>query len=75
MFSITDSKGYNILNSKRSRILKVKERSTPPMLLIGNKCDLADQRVVKTTEAKSQADSWNIEYLETSAKVFSHKYK
>ena len=69
VFSITDLKGYNMLNTKRARILKVKEKSAPPMLLIGNKCDMATQRMVKQTEAKAQGDSWKIEYMETSAKV------
>jgi small GTP-binding protein len=70
VFSIIDSKGYNILNSKRARIVKVKEKAVPPMILIGNKCDLSDQRVVASADAKALAESWNSEYLETSAKVF-----
>ena len=39
------------------------------MILIGNKCDLSDQRVVASADAKALADSWNSEYLEASAKV------
>ncbi len=69
VFAINDAKGFNVLNAKRSRILKVKEKAAPPMLLIGNKCDLADQREVKTQDAKTQADGWKIPYMETSAKV------
>lgn len=69
VFSITDLKGYNIVGTKRARILKVKEKAAPPMLLIGNKCDLADQRAVKQADAKTMADGWNIDYLEASAKV------
>ncbi len=69
VFAINDSKGFSILNSKRTRILKVKEKGAPPMFLIGNKCDLVEQRTIKTEEAKTLADSWKVEYIETSAKV------
>lgn len=38
-------------------------------LLIGNKCDLSDRRVVSTEEAKGLADSLGLTYIETSAKT------
>ena len=69
VFSITDKSGYDILKSRRGRILKVKENATPPMLLIGNKCDLEDERAVQREDAEERAKTWNMEYLETSAKV------
>ncbi|OMH80557.1 Ras-related protein Rab-1A [Zancudomyces culisetae] len=37
-------------------------------LLVGNKCDLSDQRVVDFTQAKEFADAKGIPVLETSAK-------
>jgi len=37
-------------------------------ILIGNKCDLIDNRVVDSNVAKSLADKLGIEYMETSAK-------
>lgn len=37
-------------------------------LLVGNKCDLENNRQVKTEEGKELADSLNIKFLETSAK-------
>ena len=37
-------------------------------LLIGNECDLADQRVVDYATAKQYADSVNMPFIETSAK-------
>ena len=69
VFSIIDKGGYDILKSRHGRILKVKENASPPMLLIGNKCDLEDQRVVQKEDAEERAKSWKMEYLETSAKV------
>jgi Ras-related protein Rab-1A len=37
-------------------------------LLVGNKTDLTDQRVVETSVAKEFAESMDIPYIETSAK-------
>jgi small GTP-binding protein len=39
------------------------------VLLIGNKCDLADQREVSTEEAKEYASERGLAYVETSAKT------
>eukprot|EP00826_Nyctotherus_ovalis_P064322 TRINITY_DN9433_c0_g1_i1.p2 TRINITY_DN9433_c0_g1~~TRINITY_DN9433_c0_g1_i1.p2 ORF type:complete len:204 (-),score=68.51 TRINITY_DN9433_c0_g1_i1:82-693(-) len=68
VFSIVEQKGFRILESRRAKILKVKESSTPPMLLVGSKCDLESQRVISREEAKTMARDWNLEYMETSAK-------
>jgi len=38
-------------------------------LLVGNKCDLADQKNVETTTAKEFANSYDIPFIETSAKT------
>lgn len=37
-------------------------------LLVGNKSDMADKKVVEYTVAKEFADGFNIPFLETSAK-------
>ena len=37
-----------------------------PIILVGNKQDLAHNREVSYDDAKQLADSWNIEYIETS---------
>ena len=38
-----------------------------PIILVGNKSDLADQRKVSFDEADAKAKTWGIEYIETSA--------
>ena len=38
------------------------------MILIGNKCDMESQRAVKWDEGKALADSYGIQFYETSAK-------
>ena len=43
-------------------------RKDVPKLLIGNKSDLSDKRVVDSVTAKQYADSVNMPFMETSAK-------
>lgn len=38
------------------------------MVLVGNKCDLEDERVVGTEVGQNLARSWSSTFLETSAK-------
>lgn len=39
-----------------------------PMILVGNKCDLEDERVVGKDQGQGLARQWNSAFLETSAK-------
>ena len=68
VFALNDKESFNLIRSKRDRILKGKHGQKTPMLLVGNKVDLKD-RQVKFDEAKQLADLWGIEYIETSAKT------
>ena len=43
--------------------------SQVPMILVGNKCDLEDERVVGKEQAQNTSRSWNCTFLETSAKA------
>lgn len=38
------------------------------MILVGNKCDLEDERVVGKDQGHNLAKNWNCTFLETSAK-------
>lgn len=38
------------------------------MVLVGNKIDLVDQRVIKAETAKKLAEEWKCSYVECSAK-------
>lgn len=40
-----------------------------PMILVGNKCDLEDERVVGKDQGSSLATAWACGFLETSAKA------
>uniref|UniRef100_A0A4W3I0A6 V-ral simian leukemia viral oncogene homolog Ba (ras related) n=1 Tax=Callorhinchus milii TaxID=7868 RepID=A0A4W3I0A6_CALMI len=52
------------------QILRVKaEEDKIPLLLVGNKSDLEDRRQVSVEEARSKAEEWGVQYVETSAKT------
>ncbi len=51
----------------REQIKRVKDSEDVPMVLVGNKCDLA--RTVDTKQAQELARSYGIEFVETSAKT------
>ena len=64
---------YLLLHLTREQILRVKGDDLIPMVLVGNKADLASSsRRVKEVEAQEQAAAWGIEYIETSAKTYSN---
>lgn len=39
-----------------------------PMVVVGNKCDLEDERVVGKDQGQSLANEWKVRFMETSAK-------
>ena len=69
VFAINDKESFNLLKGKRDRVLKGKHGAKCPILLVGNKIDLENERQVTYAEAKAQASAWGIEYMETSAKT------
>ena len=52
----------------REQITRVKATDRVPMLLVGNKCDLASQREVHSSEGAALAQLWGCPFLEASAK-------
>lgn len=53
----------------REQILRVKNDENIPFLLVGNKSDLADKRRVPLDTCRDRAQSWQVPYVETSAKT------
>jgi len=50
------------------QIMRVKATERVPIILVGNKCDLASQREVDTAEGARLAQLWGCPFLEASAK-------
>ena len=69
IFSINDKNSFEFIKKMRDKILKEKNKKKYPLILVGNKQDLMHERKVEYSEAKALADSWKIEYIETSAHI------
>lgn len=68
VFAVNNSKSFEDISSYREQIKRVKDADIVPMILVGNKCDLAT-RAVDMTEAKDVAKNYGIPFIETSAKT------
>jgi len=68
VYSITAQSTFNDLQDLREQILRVKDTDDVPMILVGNKCDLEDERVVGKDQGQNLARNFNCAFLETSAK-------
>jgi Ras-related protein Rab-8A len=67
VYDVTDDKSFaNMGNWIRNIEQHASENVN--RILIGNKCDLVDKKVIDTTRGKSLADEYGIKFLETSAK-------
>ncbi|UJR28661.1 hypothetical protein I4U23_009890 [Adineta vaga] len=71
VYSITSQATFNDLNEFYDRIMRVKDteiHGQPPVILVGNKSDLEDERVVGREMGQALARKWKCNFLETSAK-------
>uniref|UniRef100_A0A0K0G1X4 small monomeric GTPase n=1 Tax=Strongyloides venezuelensis TaxID=75913 RepID=A0A0K0G1X4_STRVS len=70
VFSITDAESFDATNEFREQILRVKNSDTSiPIILVGNKSDLDEQRALPLQQMLQRAEQWNVPYIETSAKT------
>jgi len=67
VYDVTDEKSFNNI---RNWIRNIEQHATESVnkILIGNKCDMVEKKVVDSTRGKALADEYSIKYLETSAK-------
>uniref|UniRef100_A0AC11E6J5 HRas proto-oncogene, GTPase n=1 Tax=Ovis aries TaxID=9940 RepID=A0AC11E6J5_SHEEP len=68
VFAINHTKSFEDIHQYREQIKRVKDSDDVPMVLVGNKCDLA-ARTVESRQAQDLARSYGIPYIETSAKT------
>jgi Ras-related protein Rap-1B len=70
VYSIIAQSTFNDLPDLREQILRVKDCDDVPMVLVGNKCDLNDQRVISTEQGEQMASKFGgCAFLEASAKT------
>merc|ERR1711934_501454 len=70
VYSIIAQSTFNDLPDLREQILRVKDCDSVPMVLVGNKCDLQDQRVITHEQGETLAKKFGgCTFLEASAKT------
>jgi len=69
VYSVTSRESFDQMSVLRGKIHKTKDSTKVPIVLIGNKCDLKDERKVQYDEGSALAKSWNAPFYETSAKL------
>lgn len=67
VFDLTDERSFNNVRTWHSNVEQHASEGVNK-ILIGNKCDWDDKRVVSEEQARELADELGVDYLETSAK-------
>ena len=71
VFSISSRSSMSELAVLREEILRIKDEENVPMVIVGNKADLEDQRTVARTKAFAISQKWGAPYYEASARTRS----
>jgi len=70
MYSVTSRASFELVTKFQQKIFMVKdEEEYFPMVIVGNKCDLDDQREVTKDEGEELAKTIGCPFFETSAKA------
>ena len=67
VYDITNKESFNSICEQINNIYDIKEKDVP-LILIGNKSDLKNQREVSTEEGLEEAEKHKIKFFEVSAK-------
>ena len=68
VYDVTEEKTFSNI---RNWIRNIEQHATESVnkMLIGNKCDMEDEKVIDAARGKALADEYDIKFLETSAKT------
>ncbi|CAO4366370.1 Protein CBR-RAS-1 [Caenorhabditis briggsae] len=69
VFAVTDRNSFEEVKKLHELICRIKDRDDFPIILVGNKADLENERHVARHEAEELAHRLAIPYLECSAKL------
>ena len=69
VYSITSRSSFDEISSFRDYVFRLKDRDQLPFFLVGNKCDLDNDKQVTTEEGQEMAKSFGCPFVETSAKT------
>ncbi|THX86944.1 hypothetical protein D6D05_02296 [Aureobasidium pullulans] len=69
VFSITSTSSLKELSELREQLVNLKDDPAVPIVLVGNKSDLEEDRAVSRAQAFAVSSGWgNVPYYETSAR-------
>lgn len=69
VYSIVADSTFDEIPTLHDQILRVKDVETVPLVLVGNKCDLVDQRIVTTKMGEDLSKKFGCLFLESSART------
>lgn len=69
VYSITKRDSFEEIAAFREQILRVKDAEKVPMVIVGNKSDLEEDRQVSQADGKELAAAFGCPWMETSAKA------
>ena len=69
VYSITSRSSIEECAKLYEKICRTKQSNAVPIVLVGNKCDLNQERVIEYSEGSELALKWNCAFFETSAKI------
>jgi Ras-related protein Rap-1B len=69
VFSIANKNSFHELSELREQIIRIKDDDDVPLVVVGNKCDMEEDRMVPRAKAFQLAQDWGSKpYYETSAR-------
>ncbi|NWU13098.1 REBL1 GTPase, partial [Cephalopterus ornatus] len=71
VYSVTSLQSFQVVKTLHNKLRESRGKTRQvltPVVLVGNKADLALQREVRTDEGKKLAEAWGAFFLESSAK-------
>ena len=69
VYSVASRSSFEAVTNFRDQVLRVKDEDHYPMIILGNKCDLENEREVPVAEGRELAKQLGCPFLETSAKA------
>jgi GTPase SAR1 family protein len=74
VFSITSSSSLSELAGLREEIIRIKDDENVPLVIVGNKADLEENRAVPRAKGFSISQRWGAPYYEASARTRSELF-
>lgn len=71
VFSITSASSVEEMSNLRDEIIRIKDDENVPMVIVGNKADLEENRAVPRAKGFAISQRWSAPYYEASARTRS----